>query len=334
MNKKSRSMKIGVLGAGNVSKQSHLPVLVNMPNVEVAWICDLIEDRAREAAEAFNIPSTFTDIDTCTDVDAVLVAIPVGYRQEAMARIFKRGWNVFCEKPFALRLSEHDDYLAEAKTRGAEVAVGLVRRYAKPTLMARKIVSQGGFGPVMGVQAFEGNRIKRTGQGSGWYMENSSLIGGGVLMETGSHLVDQILFVLGFPDFSIESCRQRKYKGIDFASIIVAQLSLAHQKEVECGIEISWLDDLSNGIFIEFPDHFLRVGLFFEESLEIFSKQGERICSLDLEQGAGTVMEGFFLEWRDFLAQCASGEPSLVDAGSARQTTSFIELCYEGAKET
>jgi predicted dehydrogenase len=329
VDKKSRPMKIGVLGAGNVSKQSHLPVLVNMPEVSISWVCDSLEDRARDAARAFKVPAFFSDIEKCTEVDAVLVAVPVGHRKKVMSAIFERGEHVFCEKPFALRLSEHDEYLAGARKHGVEVAVGLVRRYARPTLMARRIVSQGAFGPVLSVRAFEGFRMKRTGQESGWYIGDPSLVGGGVLMETGAHLVDQVLFVLGSSDFSIESCRQQKYRGIDFASMVKARLAVPSQEEVECSVEISWLEDLSNGIFIEFPSYVLKVGLFFEQSLELLSKQKETICCLNLDHGAGTVVEGFFLEWTDFLAQCASSKPSLVDAGGARQTTSFIQKCYE-----
>ena len=330
----SRSvMKIGVLGAGIVSKQSHLPVLVNMPNVNVVWVCDKIETRARNLADAFKIPLVFTDLDHCPEVDAVLVAIPVGYRQDVMEKIFERKWHVFCEKPFAVKIKEHDAYLEKAKRAGVQVGVGLVRRYAKPTILARKIIASGVLGRIIGVKALEGLRLKRTGQESGWYMENPLVVGGGVLMETGSHLIDQVITILGASDFSIMDCRQRKYKGLDFSSSIKASLSIANQKDIDFVIEISRLDDLCNGIFIEFPNFILKVGLFFEESLEIVSRGSESICRFQLEQGAGTVIQGFYLEWMEFCSQCRTGSESGVSAESVRLTTSFIESCYEVARE-
>ena len=332
MENRYSSMKVGVLGAGGVSLHSHLPVLVNMPNVTVEWICDKIDKKAYDLADRFGIKTVFTDLKQCTDVDVVLVAIPVGYRQNVMPEIFRRRWHAFCEKPFALTIKEYDDYLSKAKERGVQVGVGLCRRYAKPTVTAKKILDHGLFGPINRVFANEGSTVKRTGQEGDWYMSKPSIVGGGVLMETGSHLVDQVLSILGVQDFEIRECLQRQFKGLDFASTVTADILRDNQEKIECTIEISQIEDLCNGIFIEFPDYLLKVGLFFEDSLEILSRKGETICKFCLDEGAATIVRGVYLEWSDFLSQCALGKASIVSAYSARQTTAFIETCYKNAK--
>ena len=38
-------------------------------------------------------------------------------------------------------------------------------------------------------------------------------------------------------------------------------------------------------------------------------------------------------EWRDFLEQCRTGEPSAVDARSVRHTTALIEASYKQAQD-
>lgn len=333
MDREFSVMKIGVLGAGGVSRHSHLPIISKMPDARVSWVCDKNKKRALELAGDYKIPSVFTGIEQCTDVDVVLVAVPVGYRQFVMHEIFKKGWHAFCEKPFAAKSDEHDSYLAQAEMHGRQVGVGLVRRYSRSTVMARKLVASGILGPLLRVSANEGSRFKRTGQESGWYMEDPSIVGGGALMETGVHLIDQIFYITGAGGFSVRECSQRKYKGLDFATNAIASISLPNQENVECSVNISWIEDLCNGIFLRFPNCLLKVGLSFEGPLEMMTADGQYLCSINLEEGAATMIQGFFLEWRDFLHQCRTGIESTVSAGSGRDTIAFIETCYMTAKE-
>src|SRR5262249_54245285 len=130
-------VKIGIVGAGVVTSGSHLPVLINIPGVTVEWICDRSGTTAAAVARAYNVRATFTELSQCPDVDAVLVATPVGARRNVVPEALSRGWHVLSEKPFALTLAEHDDYIATARKHGREIAVGQVRRYMKPTATAR-----------------------------------------------------------------------------------------------------------------------------------------------------------------------------------------------------
>ena len=117
MNQTNGKLRIGVLGAGRVARDLHLPVLFNIPDVSIAWLCDKNEPRARQLAKQYKIPLVFSEIEKCSNVDIVLVAIPVGYRPPVMKYIFQRGWHAFCEKPFALTVAEHALYLTEAREK-------------------------------------------------------------------------------------------------------------------------------------------------------------------------------------------------------------------------
>ena len=204
-----RKIRLGILGAGAVAKELHLPVLYNMPDVEVCWLCDKVESRARKVAKLFS-PSlqAFARVEDCPDVDIVLVAIPVGFRRDPLHHIFSRGWHVLCEKPFAISLKEHDSILKEAADNRVHVGVGLVRRYYGATLLARRLIETEVLGEVREVWASQGNRQTRTDR-SDWYQSDIAAAGGGILMETGSHLVDQVFSILNVSDFTIRDCRQR-----------------------------------------------------------------------------------------------------------------------------
>ena len=325
-------IRIGILGAGSVAKDLHLPVLVNIPDVRISWICDKVDQRARQLAKLFKIPAVFSDIEQCSDVDIVLVAIPVGFRQKVMHHIFLRGWHAFCEKPFAVSLTDYGQYIAEARANNVQVGAGMVRRYGSATLMAKKIVHEGYFGPVVEVWANEGTRSKRTGQEAGWYMTDVKAIGGGVLMETGSHLVDQICTILDVNAFRLERCIQRKYEGLEFETKFAGAVSTEREGDIPCKFHVSVLEDLCNGIFIKFSNLVLKCGLFFQDPLELMTVQGTPIARFDIDGGAKTIAQAFFLEWKDFLDQCISGTPSIISADTTRQSIAIIEQCYKNAE--
>ena len=331
MNQTNGKIKIGVLGAGRVSRDMHLPVLSNIPGASLTWLCDKNEQRAQKLAKLFSIPAVFTRLEECSEVDIVLVAIPVGYRLAVMDYILRRGWHAFCEKPFAVSLADHDWYLSEARENNVQVAVGLVRRYGSATVMAKKIVHGGNFGPVVQVWANEGTRTRRTGQGSDWYLTDPRVSGGGVLMETGSHIIDQMCNILDVNDHKLHRCIQRKFNDLEYETIFIGTLSNDKQKDIRCAFEVSRLEDLCNGIFIQFSNFILKCGLFFEESLELLRLNGDFIANFDLEKGAKTISQALFLEWRDFLAQCSTGNSCSVRADTARHSTAIIEQCYKNA---
>src|SRR5438034_6370156 len=173
-----RPWKLGIVGAGMVTSASHLPVLVNMPDVNVEWICDRSLVTARAVARSYRIANAYAEISRCPDVDVVLVAVPVGARKAVVPEILSRGWHAFCEKPFAITLAEHDAYLAEAVRYRVQIGSAQLRRYAKPTATARKLLERQVLGPILGVGAADGACLRRTGRGSGWYVADPAASGG------------------------------------------------------------------------------------------------------------------------------------------------------------
>lgn len=315
--------RVGIIGAGVVTSGSHLPVLVNMSDVSVEWICDRSRAVAERVARTYGIRRTCTDLNECSDVDVVLIATPVGTRRELVPQVLERGWHAFCEKPFALTVADHEAFIAAARARGLQIGVGQVRRYAKPTATARTLLARDAFGPVQRVLAADGFRMRGTGRSGGWHLSDRSE--GGVLAEFGSHLIDQVVYLLSATGASVRQCEQRVYRGLELASSVLADLSRASAPAVPCAFDVSLLDDLCSGIFVEFPTLTLRVGLGFDDTLTLVGMSGELVADLTMHEGTASAVHAFFLEWRDFLRQCRTGEPSAVDAASVTTTTAVID---------
>src|SRR5262249_48886145 len=168
--------------------------------------------RARRLRGMCRGARAYTRIEDCPAVDVILVAIPVGYRRDPLRHIFRSRWHALCEKPFAVTLAEHDAIVAQAAERGVQLGVGLMRRYYGNTIAARRLIASGAFGAVEEVWAAEGTRMLATGREVGWYQGDPQAAGGGVLIETGSHLVDQAFRILDVSGFTSPHCEQAVFK--------------------------------------------------------------------------------------------------------------------------
>src|SRR5262249_21721108 len=158
-----------VVGAGEVVRTIHLPVLRHMSEVEIEWICDVDERRAERLARAYGVSRYFGDVNAGADVDAILLAVPVGVRRDAWQCALERGWNVLCEKPGARGIEEFELLIEEMSSRGLVVAVGLMRRFYAGTRLVQQLLEKRTFGEVREVWAGEGGRQTRTGRGNDWY---------------------------------------------------------------------------------------------------------------------------------------------------------------------
>jgi len=333
MSKFNGKFRIGILGAGSVSEVYHLPVLKNMPNTEISWLCDLDKERAARLGKMFAIPHIHNNLDECVEVDIVLVAIPVGFRRELLKKVFSRGWHVLCEKPFATTLSDQDEILKEASCSGVQVGVGLMRRYYQSTLIAKKIIDAQIFGPLKKIWANEGTFQAATGRSTDWYQADPQATGGGILMEWGVHLVDQVITILSAVDYEILDSRRVVFNDIEMDNKISSILVRDKEERVPFNCAVSQTKNLYNGIVFEFSQASLRIGQFPDDPIRICDNEGEIVANLCDDMGAEKIYQAFFLEWEDFINQCKGEGNSKIDANKARLVTSFIEECYRESKD-
>jgi len=325
----SNAVRIGILGAGGVAEACHLPVLAQMPGVKVAWLCDQYKDRAAQIAREWGVAGAFDDLRRCPDVDAILLAIPVGLRREALALAFERGWHVFAEKPFAASAEEHLGIVQQAARAGVQVGVGLMRRFFRSTGVARRALASEAFGPVLEVWASEAARMGTTGREGSWYQADRAAAGGGVLIETGSHTVDQVFQVLGAESFCGLRAAFTSAGDIDLEARAVANVQRAGAaRAIPVHFVVSRLRDLYTGVVIRCEHASLRLSADAASPVEVLGPDDRPLCRLEGTEGGTNFYQPFYLEWRAFLEQCRSRVPSLVDAASALLGTRFIEAAY------
>jgi predicted dehydrogenase len=192
--------RLGILGAGLITSNSHLPAALACSGVEVAALIDPVEKRAAQLASEFGIsPEVAGDISRITGrLDGVIIATPNHTHKSAAIACIEAGADVLVEKPLA---STYEDGLAIvecADRRGRMVAVGYTTRFRKSTRLLKTLLDRGYFGEVR-------QFVHQFGTPGGWaplsaYNLDRSSAGGGVLVVTGTHFLDRMLSLWGYPD--------------------------------------------------------------------------------------------------------------------------------------
>jgi predicted dehydrogenase len=327
-------IKVGVIGAGWVAQSWHLPVLAAMPQVEVKWICDVDRARAEKTARAFGVRETRQDAAHCPDVDIALVAIPLGFRKPVLTTVFSRKWHAFVEKPFAATSADHDEILQGASSAGVEVGVAFLRRFYAGTVLARQLIARSMLGPIEQIWATEGQQVRSTTLAGDWsWRADPRTAGGGILIESGCHIVDQVLNLSGATNFELEHCDFTYYDDVEYEVKTAGTLELEGGRKCRFGLAASWLSELYNAIVVEFAGARLRVSINAEDAgAWLEDREGNPICHLDRAPGGEGVNRGGFqavyAEWIAFIEQCRSRVPSRASAASGLLTTRFIEDCY------
>lgn len=104
-----QKVRIGIIGAGGIVRQRHLPGLQKVSEVEVAVACNRTRSTAEQVAKDYSIPKVCTDwreVIDMKDIDAVLVGAPPYLHATATIAALDSGKHVFCQARMARNYAE------------------------------------------------------------------------------------------------------------------------------------------------------------------------------------------------------------------------------------
>ncbi len=124
-------------------------------------------------------------------VDMVTVAIPNDSHLDTVVKSLNAGKNVICEKPVAMNLEELDMMIDAAVKNNKIFSVHQNRRFDVDFLAMKKLNDSGEIGELINIESrIHGSR----GIPSDWRGEKEH--GGGMLLDWGVHLIDQVLQII------------------------------------------------------------------------------------------------------------------------------------------
>ena len=219
-----KKLRVGVIGSGMISK-SHLEGYTADPRVEVKWVADVIEERARTRAAEFKVPGAITDYTKgLAEIDAVSICTPPFAHKQPLLDAAAAGKHVLCEKPMTLSSADAKEMNAACAKAKVVLAICSGRAVRAEHLAVRALLKAGKLGKVYYTRVTTLRRRGRPGldfwPDVTWFLD-SSKAGGGAVMDIGCYDIDMALFVLGAPQpatvsatFAREIGSQRVPKGV------------------------------------------------------------------------------------------------------------------------
>jgi predicted dehydrogenase len=329
-------MNIGLIGCGSVVETLHLPALVGVPDLTIKWVCDSSVERARTLARNWNVKQAFARIEDCGDVDAVLIATPVGTRREILDKTISRGWHALCEKPFALDANEHCEILESAARNGIKMSAGFMRRYYWAVEESRTMVRSKVLGPLREIVASESAQLDRTGLELSSYRNNTQASGGGVLLETGCHLLDEVMFATDAESADVRECTQTIWNDYEVETIASGYLALRSGEEVALHFAVSGIRPIYQGITFRCEFGELRLKLDPAKGLELLLGQAQpyrlEVPHPRPAQHQQHVRGAFRREWIHFLEGIRGNHEWDPARETGLLTSDVIMQCTELAK--
>jgi predicted dehydrogenase len=120
-------MRIGLIGAGNIGINAHVPAVSANEGMAIVAVADPTPERLQLAAEATGLSQSdlyadWRDILAREDIDAVIVATPQRYRPEIVIAAANAGKQILAEKPLALTPSDAQAMIDAARANGVMLA--------------------------------------------------------------------------------------------------------------------------------------------------------------------------------------------------------------------
>ena len=320
--------RVGVLGAGTIAFNCHLPVLLNSAQASVAWVADRDSAKARSVARCFDVRHAELpdDVRQWPEADVVLVTVPYGARAPLYPGLSQRFPAIYVEKPLARSVAEHDRWCA--LWPDARFACGYQRRAAGSIRALREIVRTRLFGRLCGMRVeIGGPGIKTAGR----YSSDLAMAGGGILMEVGVHPLDAALHVCdAISTDRIESRMERRH-GFDIHTEARMRVRTRDNGEVGLDMLATSLEYSTNDIVFSFENATLTVAIFGDNALRVTPAAGGATFLLhggpaDLPRTSHQV---FHEHWHDFFAALTTGLPNATSAVNSRITTQVVEQLYD-----
>jgi len=156
LNEFGRTVRLGILGLGGRS-MGQIGVLLDMPDVEIAAVCDVYEDRVQEGCDKVEAacgkrPAGFTNVDDCInhkDVEAVIIMTGWETHIPFAIKAMKAGKRVAVEVAGASSVDECWRLVRAYEETGVPVMMLENACYGETELTLLKMVREGVFGTVV-----------------------------------------------------------------------------------------------------------------------------------------------------------------------------------------
>jgi predicted dehydrogenase len=195
-----RIIKTGIIGFGVGGNTFHAPVIATTDGFEITRIRARKENEIKLARERYPgalITDQSDNIINDPAIDLVVIATPNSSHHPLATQAMKAGKDVVVDKPFTITTAEADDLIATAQQTGRVLSVHHNRRYDSDFKTIKKVIDAKLLGRLVEFESHY-DRFRNYLRPGAWRETDEP--GAGILYDLGSHLIDQPLYLFGFPE--------------------------------------------------------------------------------------------------------------------------------------
>ncbi len=320
-------MRLALVGTGKITQQAHLPAVLRTAGAEVTALVDTSQERARALADRNGLDADVaTRLEDVLDkVDGAIIATPNHTHRALTVACCRAGVHALVEKPLATSLADCEAIEAAAAEAGVVVAVGYCTRYLDTVGLMKRLLDERFFGRPQGFAYQFGTR-------GGWapdsgYTLDRGATGGGVLMVSGTHFLDRMLYWFGYPE---SVTYEDDSRGGPEAS---ARATVRYGKgrwAFDGHLRVSKTHAMSGGFALKTDQGVLLYKDGGEGSI-VFrpSAQPEIEQNIVLRRAAGSAQRNMYdLQLEDFMTACSTGSAPAVTASQGTQNIRLIHEMY------
>lgn len=215
-----RTIQLGLIGCGGNMQRAHLPRLQADGAVQIACVADPSKENADVLEDAWGQEvkyyEDYNKMVRQEDVEAIIISSPHSLHYEHARLSLQKGCHVCVEKPLTISSRHTKSLIALADKRRCFLQVGYQRHYYSAYQAARQAIRDGSLGDIIGINGYV---TQNWGGIQGWRLE-PELSGGGMFMDTGSHLVAVMLWLTGLEPAEVTAFLTNAGKKVDINAVV------------------------------------------------------------------------------------------------------------------
>ena len=219
----AETIRIGLIGVGGMMR-SHIKQMQPIEGVSIVALCDIDPTHIERAQTDFPAlkecvtTANYKELLAHPDVDAVIVATPHTLHIEEALDAIAAGKHVLMEKPMVCAVDDAHKLLVALENHPKTFALAYQRHAMGTFKYMREKIQSGELGSVQFLCANQCQQWKKGTKGS--WRQDPALSGGGQINDSGSHLLDILLWMTGLTVAEVAAFMDNSETPVDINSAI------------------------------------------------------------------------------------------------------------------
>ena len=337
----SVALRAGIVGFGLAGRYFHAPLL-QAAGFAIQGVVSSRVDEVRAVLPHSTVVPTVEELLQRNDVDLVVIASPNELHEAQASAALRAGKHVVVDKPLCTSATAARELAELAESSGRCLAVFQNRRWDSDLLTVRRLIADDRLGTINAWHA----RWDRYRPVVAERWRERVQPGAGILFDLGSHLIDQVLAVLGPPDWiQADVFAQRSRAQVDDGfelllgkggvRITLGTSSLASDGGPRYRIHGSKASFVKHGLDVQEAQ--LRAGMAPTDAdfgVEPMAQWGRVTVGATGESAAVPAEQGRWLSFYEAVHHAiVTGDSPPVSAGEAALTLAVIEAAQRSSRE-